>query len=151
MDRSDYVNLVENRYFGSVTAAELDAVCACFTADAVITILHGDNPPRIFKASPAAGEAPMRDFWAHLCANFHGRFTQFEHFIDVDAGRCAATFIVTLSPKPESAYADGGVLTLRNCNFFWIRGDRIERMTVYYANPDSAGAGAGKPTGYPPT
>ncbi len=44
MRRQDYIELVENQYFGNVSAGDIDAVCACFTADSTITILHGDNP-----------------------------------------------------------------------------------------------------------
>lgn len=150
MRRQDYIQLVEDQYFGNVTAGNIDAVCACFTADATITILHGDNPPRRFFAQPTAGELHLSEFWRHLCAHYEARFEHYDHVIDVDAKRCAATFTVTLSPKPGSPYATRGTLTLRNCNFFWLRDSLIERMTVYYANPETGGTATGKPTGYPP-
>jgi hypothetical protein len=148
--RNQIIDLVERRYFGSVTRGDVAATGACFTADAVITILHGDNPPRILQAAPDANEAHISEFWRHLCANYDARFDQFEHFIDESAARCAATFAVTLTPKPLSPHYSRGVLRLRNCNFFWLRNDLIEAMTVYYANPDTGGDALGKPTGYPP-
>lgn len=148
--RAAYVDLVENRYFGSVERGRIADIRACFTDDAVVTIRHGDNPVRVFKARPAAGEQPLEAFWEHICANFDPRFTEFEHVIDVEGGCCAATFLVTLVPKPASVYRPRGTLTLRNCNFFWLDGGRIARMIVYYSNPDSGGTDGAKPTGYPP-
>lgn len=150
MTRDETIDLVERRYFGSVTRGDLPAICACFTSDAVITILHGDNPPRVLKAQPAVDEPHISEFWSHLCENYDARFDQFDHFIDELAERCAATFSVTLTPRPSSSYFSRGALQLRNCNFFWLRGDRVAKMTVYYANPDTGGAATGKPTGYPP-
>ncbi len=149
LDRAALIDLVEDRYFGNVTREDVDAVSACFTDDAEIVIRHGDAPTRVMKATPAPGETDMRDFWRHLNANYDARFDGFEHFIDVEAQRCAATFTVTLAPKAGSAYAARGTLTLLNCNFFWLENGRIARMMVYYANPDTGGPVAGKPTGYP--
>jgi ketosteroid isomerase-like protein len=149
LDRAQLIDLVENRYFGNVSREDVAAVAACFTADAEVVIRHGDAPTRVMKAAPRAGEQDMREFWRHLNANYHASFDRFEHFIDVEAQRCAATFVVTLAPKPGSAYAARGTLTLLNCNFFWLENGRIARMIVYYANPDTGGPAVGKPTGYP--
>lgn len=149
LSRADCVALVEDRYFGNVTRERLADVVDCFTADAEILIRHGDNPTRVMKANPKPSETHISEFWKHLNANYRASFDDFEHFIDLDANRCAATFRVTLAPKPGSAYAPSGTLTLQNCNFFWLENGRIARMIVYYANPDTGGASAGKPTGYP--
>ena len=149
MQHHDYIDLVENRYFGMVAAGDIAATSRCFTADAVITILHGDNPLRIFKAAPGPSEVHISEFWRHLCGNFAVRFDEFEHFVDAAAHRCSAIFRVTLAPKATSPYFTHGVLTLRNCNFFWIRGLQIEKMLVYYASPQPGGASSMKPTGYP--
>lgn len=149
---SDYVQLVERDYFGNVSANRQDAVLACFTADAEIVIRHGDNAPRILKGQPAADEAHLSDFWRHLNGNFAAQFTEFEHFVDLSAQRCAATFRVTLTPRPSSPYAAQGVQTLHNCNFFWLRDRLIAKMIVYYSNPGSTNGGSNekRPTGYPP-
>jgi ketosteroid isomerase-like protein len=149
LTRAALIDLVENRYFSNVSREDVAAVAACFTADAEVVIRHGDAPTRVLKASPGAGEQDMRDFWRHLNANYDARFDRFEHFVDVEAQRCAATFLVTLAPKAGSAYAARGTLTLLNCNFFWLENGRIARMIVYYANPDTGGPAVGKPTGYP--
>lgn len=149
LDRAALIDLVENRYFGNVSHERVEAVATCFSASAEILIRHGDAPTRVMKANPGPGETNMRHFWRHLNANYDARFDHFEHFIDVDAQRCATTFVVTLAPKPGSAYAARGTLTLLNCNFFWLENGQIARMIVYYANPDTGGPAAGKPTGYP--
>lgn len=150
---SDYVRLVEEQYFGNVSLNRQAEVLACFTPDAEILIRHGDNPTRVLKGRPSPGESHLSDFWRHLNVNFHAIFSDFTHFVDIGQHRCAATFRVTLTPRPGSAYESQGTQTLQNCNFFWLRGPLIERMIVYYANPGAPGgkpATAGRPTGYPP-
>jgi hypothetical protein len=148
MRYNDYTRLVEDDYFGNVTAANMNAILACFAPDAEITIRHGDHPPRRLKGQPAAGEEHLCEFWRHLNGNYQAAFSDFEHVVDTVAGRCAATFTVTLTPKATSPYAAAGVQTLRNCNFFWITAGKISRMIVYYSN--AAADGIARPTGYPP-
>lgn len=144
--RSDYIRLVEETYFGNVSRADIPAVLACFTPDANVVIYHGDRDPRRYRAA-AAGEGEHLSTWyAHLTGNFEPRFTEFHHYVDVEAQRCAATFLVTLTPRPGSPLAVHGIQRLRNCNFFDCRDGRIAAMTVYYANPAAAPA---MPTGYP--
>ena len=153
MQYLDFVQLVEQRYFANVSLNRQDAVLACFTADAEIVIRHGDHPVRILKGQPGPGESHLSDFWRHLNGNFAARFSGFQHFVDVANRRCAATFTVSLSPRPGSAYEALGPQTLQNCNFFWLRGALIERMVVYYSNPaaiSAEAAPANRPTGYPP-
>ena len=152
MTRDDDVDLVEQRYFGNVAQADIPAVVACFTDNAQVRIYHGDAAPRLFKAEPAAGETPLPRFFEHLLANYYPQFTEFVHYVDVANERCAATFLVTLTPKPDSAYRDAGVQHLRNCNFFRCRYGLIHEMTIYYSNPGTAPAADAhgpRPTGFP--
>jgi hypothetical protein len=152
MTRDDYVRLVENDYFGNVSRADIPAVVACFTDDATVTIYHGDAEPRIFKASLSGGETPLPRFFEHLLANYDPVFTEFEHYTDPAAERCAAHFLVTLTPKPGGSTEAAGVQRLRNCNFFRCRDGRIHDMIIYYSNPGTAaGADAhgARPTGFP--
>jgi hypothetical protein len=153
-NRAHYIKLVEHNYFGNVAAADIAAVLQCFTPDAEITIYHGDNPIRFFYGQPKGDQLPLRAFWDHLCANYVGHFGQFTHIVDEANECCAATFIVTLTPKPNSAYLATGTLTLNNCNYFWCRDGKIARMTIYYANPTlgaKMGAASVGPTGFPKT
>lgn len=152
MTRDDYVRLVEHDYFGNVARADIPAVVACFTDDATVTIYHGDAEPRIFKAAPGEGETALPRFFDHLLANYEPRFTEFVHYVDPPNDRCAAHFLVTLTPKPESAYREAGIQTLRNCNFFRCRDGRIHDMIIYYSNPGTApgeDAHGARPTGFP--
>ena len=152
MTRDDYVDLVERRYFGSVAQADIPAAVACFTGDATVTIYHGDAEPRLFKARPSDGETPLPRFFEHLLANYDPQFTEFVHYVDVANECCAATFLVTLTPKPGSAYGDAGVQRLRNCNFFRCQDGLIREMTIYYSNPgtaDGRDARGSRPTGFP--
>ncbi len=146
MDRGFFIDLVENRYFGSVTRRDRAGVLDCFTADARIIIRHGDAPERHFFAAPSGDQLPLTAFFDHLWSKFDAAFTAFEHVIDVEAGRCAATFLATLTPHETSPVRDQGPQRLRNCNFFHCLDGRIETMIIYYAQP---GAEAGRPTGYP--
>lgn len=148
----DYVQLVEQDYFGNVSANRQDQVLACFTADAEIVIRHGDNAARILKGRPASGESHLSEFWRHLNGNFAAGFADFEHFVDLPNRRCAATFRVTLTPHTGSPFAAQGVQTLYNCNFFWLRDRLIEKMIVYYSNPvaNPRVPNEKRPTGYPP-
>ncbi len=130
MQYLDYVQLVEERYFGNVSRDEQGAVLACFTHDAEIQIRHGDNPVRILRGQPLAGDSHLSEFWRYLNGNYRASFSNFEHFVDVAAHRCAATFVVTLAPKPGSVHAAEGIQVLQNCNFFWLRDSLIERMVV---------------------
>jgi hypothetical protein len=146
LSREDYVNLVENEYFGSVTREDIAAAMRCFTSDARITIYHGNAPVRRFAVAPRDGESPLRDFYDHLLANYVPRFSGFRHYVDPPSECCAAHFDVELSPKPESPYLEAGTRHLNNCNFFQCRDGKIHDMIIYYADPS---ADPGGPTGFP--
>lgn len=150
LTRTELIELCERRFFGNLVREKVDAVVACCTPDARVTVRHGDNPERHFYGRPAAGQEHLSVFWNHVNANFHAGFTDFEHYVDVEQQRVASTFIVTLAPKPHSPYVSRGTLTLRNCNFFKIEDGRIASIVVYYSNPDTGGDPVGKPTGFPP-
>ena len=113
-----------------------------------------DNPERRFAVAAPSNEIALSDLYEHLCRNYEAWFGNFRHFIDVEAKRAACHFDVRLTPSVAGLYANAGVQTLRNCNFFEFREDRIDRMTIYYANPQPGGAAgrpADAPTGYPPS
>jgi hypothetical protein len=148
--RSNYISLVEERYFGSVSRKDIAAVLDCFTSAATVRIYHGDAEPRRFQRDGADGDhSPLEDFYQHLCRNYDPSFSEFTHYVDTEAGRCACTFLVTLVPCEGSAYAESGTQRLRNCNFFTYEADLITDMTIYYANPSAAAGGPVRPTGYP--
>ena len=150
--REYYVKLVEEGYFGNVMKEDIAAACECFTNDSEVVIYHGDNEVRRFYGSPQGDQLPLEAFYTHLLGNYDALFEHFEHTIDVEAHRCAANFLVTLTPKAGSAYEATGPLTLNNSNFFRCREGKIYYMVIYYANP-TLGAKLGNqttsPTGFP--
>lgn len=146
LDRAGSVELIEERYFGSVARADIDGVADCFTPSATVIIRHGDLPHRHFGVNPTGDEADLLEFYRHICGEYECWFGKFQHYIDVDQQRAASRFEVRLTPKPGGAYSDWPVQTLTNCNFFDFAGDRIEHMIIYYSNPGASG----NPTGYPP-
>jgi len=148
--RDNYIFLVENAYFGNVANGNIDTVLDCFTDDCLVTIRHGDNALRIFKKIPENNEAPLYEFYAHLCGNFNAWFGNFVHYIDADVMRCACTFTVKLTPKKDSDYLAAGTQTLHNCNFFTYEENKIREMTIYYSNTEAiVDTTNATPTGYP--
>ena len=152
MNRKEIIDLVENKYFGQVAAGDIGNVMSCFTADAGVTIRHGDNPVREFHPSGKGGKTNLRQFYEHLCGNYDAWFGDFVHFVDAENNRSACTFTVKLKPKPDSQYIGKGTQVLQNCNFFFYEDAVISGMTIYYSNSAAGVAEAGQrtPTGYPP-
>lgn len=150
MKRDDCIKLVEEAYFGNVMKGDIDAILACFTEDSRVRIRHGDAEERRFTLGTEGGGLSAREFYGHLISNFSCHFANFKHFIDLDEERSAATFVVTLKPKPDSAYFSEGTQTLHNCNFFEYQDGRIADMIIYYSNPEAGAKGSSAPTGYPP-
>ena len=141
--RQAYITLVEDTYFGSVVRDDKDAILACFTADAVVTIRHGDETPRIFHRSPRAGQIHLSEFYGHLLQQFDAWFGEYQHYYDPETHTGASRFQVRLTPRPGQ---DVQAQHLFNCNFFELKGDKIREMLIYYSNP---GAAAEAATGYP--
>lgn len=150
MTRDEIIRIVEKSYFGSVMKGDIDAIVACFGHGANVRIRHGDAAERQFVVGDASEGLSAREFYGHLCSNFECNFDHFKHFIDLDEERSAATFLVTLTPKPDSPYAPEGTQTLQNCNFFEFRDGKIADMIIYYSNPTAGISGSATPTGYPP-
>lgn len=134
LDRQTYLTAVAG-YFDAVTREDFAGVKAHFTADATVTIFHGDNPTQLFHKAAVAGQRPFDEFYGHLWENYVVAFNDRVFVIDADAGTAAAIFSPSLTPKAASAYTETGPLTLNNANFFWFEDGLIARMVIYYANP----------------
>ena len=146
-DRTAYIEFIEHRYFGSVTAGDVDGVLDCFDDNADIVIRHGDLPERRFSPSPRHGQDKLLSFYQHLCANYNCWFGDFHHTIDIDEQLAASRFTVRLNPKANGLYAAFPEQQLLNCNFFEFADSRIKFMLIYYSNRTEGSAD--KPTGYP--
>jgi hypothetical protein len=129
---------------------DIEAIIGCFISDARVRIRHGDAEERRFTLGADGEGLSAREFYGHLISNFACHFAGFKHFIDLDEERSAATFVVTLEPRPDSTYLSEGTQTLHNCNFFEYRDGKIADMIIYYSNPTAGAAGVTAPTGYPP-
>lgn len=148
-DRSAFVDFIERRYFGNVSADNIEGVRDCFADDAEVLIRHGDNPQRRYSPSPGPGQEPLLSFFEHLCGNYDCWFGHFRHTVDVDEQRAASRFIVRLTPKPGGLYADHPRQQLLNSNFFEFADGRITFMLINYANAGAGAGGSEAPTGYP--
>ena len=146
--RQQWEDLVTG-YFDAVMREDFADVLSRFTARAVITIVHGDNPMQVFERAGGEGTRPFEEFYGHLRDNYVVRFEDLHCVIDAEGGTAAAVFAPKLSPKPGSVYSAQGPLALRNCNFFWFADGRIDRMLIYYAQPGSAADSGARPTPFP--
>ena len=146
--RDECIELIEERYFGSLARGDIETALTCFTPDAVVTIRHGDSLARTFKADGEGADA-LRGFFEHLLANYEPSFTDFVHYVDTENGRCASRFTVRLASRRDSADAVSRAQELRNCNFFDLADGRFREMLIYYTNPGSESDHGSTPTGYP--
>ena len=146
--RQHWLDLVTG-YFDAVMREDFEDVLGRFTGRAVITIIHGDNPIQVFEKACGPETRPFEEFYGHLRDNYVVRFEDLHCVIDAEGDTAAAIFAPKLTPKPGSAYVAQGSLSLRNCNFFWFASGKIDRMTIYYAQPGSAVEPATRPTPFP--
>ncbi len=141
--RAAYITLVEDTYFGSVVRGDMPAIFECFTPEAVVTIRHGDDAPRIFHRAPGPGQVDLAEFYGQLLDQFEPWFGDYHHYYDPEAHAGASRFQVRLTPRPGRH--DVEAQHLFNCNFFELDGAKIRAMLIYYTNP---GAAAQAATGY---
>jgi hypothetical protein len=134
-DRDRRIGIMR-RYFQGVMDQSLAEIRACFTDEARVTIYHGDSAQRQFYAAPTSDQESIEDFYGHIWRNFVARFDNFTWVVDTATPVSSAIFRVTMTPKPLSDMAAQGELHLRNCNFFWFRGERLYDTVIYYANPE---------------
>lgn len=130
MTRDDLERLATERYFGSVARRDLAAIEGLFSEDAVMRVV-------------TAGVA------------YRGRAAIVEHFVEffevyprVEVGE----FRVTADPATRSVAARfrielhgaDGMLTMTNCNFFYVRADGlVDEVAIYTSAPVGAGFAAG--------
>lgn len=130
MTRDDLERLATERYFGSVARRDLAAIEGLFSEDAVMRVV-------------TAGVA------------YRGRAAIVEHFVEffeVYPRVEVDEFRVTADPATRSVAARfrielhgaDGVLTMTNCNFFYVRADGlVDEVAIYTSAPVGAGFAAG--------
>jgi len=133
LDRTQYIDIVENRYFGNMALGRPESILPLLSPDAVLTGFFGTNAPRVVKHVAGPGEETFVHFLSALKADFTLHYSDFTHFVDVDCERCACTFRLEVIPRdPNSAV---GIRRLRNCNFFQFQRGLISVVTAYFAAP----------------
>lgn len=114
-----YVDIVTKRYFHGVDNKNLDLVLACFHEDAFLHELTSDT-------RHDGRDRGIRRMFEDLFAN-HGRIWHgnFVHTVDVEAEAICSQFSVEIE-SPE-----GGMLRYENCNRFYLKDGRFQRVFVY--------------------
>ena len=122
-DRARLAALVEH-YFAAVDRMDLAGTLACFDADATVTIATFDL---VYRGRDDAIRGMYERLFARYASVWHG---DFDHVAD-PPGRIASQFTVrNVSPQ-------GTTTVKQNCNFFRVRGGRIETMAVYMSGDNS--------------
>lgn len=118
--REDYIEMVEKQYFTSVDSKDTEGVLDCFHPDAVFTVQSAFS-------THEGRDTDIRQVFERLFER-HSKILHkdFQHIVDLDGESCASQFDV----ENTSAY-DGTKIHLSNCNFFYFRNDKFERVYVY--------------------
>ncbi|MGB3721706.1 MAG: nuclear transport factor 2 family protein [Pacificimonas sp.] len=113
-----YVDIVTKRYFDGVDNKRLDQVLDCFHQDAVLTEATSNTVH--------TGRLQIRAMFEKLFADFeqiwHGNFV---HVADPETDAICSQFTVLITPN------GGEQLRYENCNRFYCRDRRFDRVFVY--------------------
>ena len=115
-----YVDIVTKRYFHGVDNYDMDMVLDCFHPDAVLTEVtsmttHKGRNEGIRTMFEGLFDAHTR-IW-------HGNFV---HTADVESEAICSQFSVEVMPKET-----GQELRYENCNRFYLRDGKFDRVFVY--------------------
>lgn len=113
-----YIDIVTKRYFDGVDNKAMEQVLDCFHEDAVLT--------EVTSNTVHDGKTAIRAMFTRLFADFssiwHGNFV---HTADPESNSTCSQFTVLIAP------AGGGELRYENCNRFYLKGDKFQRVYVY--------------------
>ena len=101
MTRQDYVDVVEDVYFGGMARGDVSPILALFVPDATITTFYADHPARRMRFEPGEGEEPLDRFFTQAIDTFSVSYTDFEHVVDVEAQRIWSIYTLHIAPKPD--------------------------------------------------
>jgi hypothetical protein len=131
MGREDYVELIEDRYFGNMAQGRPGASVALFAPDAVLTARFSGLPARVARHRPGEGEETLTAFFSVVLETFRVGYRDFWHAIDVPGQRVCSLYTLRLDARhPEAGAGDGPVRELRNVNFFQFDHGRIREVLV---------------------
>ena len=113
-----YIDIVTKRYFDGVDNKAMEQVLGCFNDDAVLIEVTSDTVHD--------GKTAIRAMFTRLFADFssiwHGNFV---HTADPETHAVCSQFTVLITPN------GGDELRYENCNRFYLKGDKFERVYVY--------------------
>ncbi len=113
-----YIDIVTKRYFDGVDTKAMGQVLDCFHDDAVLT--------EVTSNTVHTGKAAIRAMFTKLFADFssiwHGNFV---HTADPHSNSVCSQFTVLITPN------GGDELRYENCNRFYLKDDKFQRVYVY--------------------
>lgn len=115
-----YVDIVTKRYFDGVDNKDMDQVLDCFHDDAVLTEVTSDT----VHDGKAAIRAMFKKLFTDFSSIWHGNFV---HTADPETNAICSQFTVLITPEE----GDVGELRYENCNRFYLKGDKFQRVYVY--------------------
>ncbi|MHA3794376.1 nuclear transport factor 2 family protein [Sphingomonas sp. YL-JM2C] len=114
-----YVDIVTKRYFDGVDNKNMDQVLDCFHDDAVLT--------EVTSSTVHNGKAAIKAMFVRLFTDFddiwHGNFVL---TADPQTNAICSQFTVLITPAGSDTE-----LRYENCNRFYLKGDRFQRVYVY--------------------
>lgn len=118
--REFLIDMVVNKYFNGVDTYNLEQVLNCFSEDASITIRSG-------QPAQHDGLAEIKVMYEELFKHFPNKMLHrdFDHIVDEENESIASKFFIELlSENNDEVYQT-------NCNFFYIKNEKIVEMHVY--------------------
>ncbi|MES1943940.1 hypothetical protein PC39_07494 [Salinisphaera sp. PC39] len=117
--RQHYIDMVEKHYFGNVDRKNMQAVLDCFQEDGSLTV---QTAPITHEGRDAGVREMFQTLFDSYQVIWHGNF---EHTVDVENECIATRFDVRLVDH------DGGEVELHNCNFWYCRDGKFQRVYVF--------------------
>ena len=123
-----YIDLVTKRYFDSVDNKQLDETLACFTADAMLSVVTDDA---VLEGRDGAIRDMFRSFFDANESIWYGNFV---HTADPESNSICSQFTVLVKPH------GGAELRYENCNRFYLKDDKFHRVYIYMSGNNLLGA-----------
>ncbi len=114
-----YIDIVTKRYFDGVDNKNLNQVLNCFTPDAVLTEVTSGT---VHTGRDAGIRAMFQKLFADFSSIWHGNFV---HTGDPETNAICSQFTVLIAPN------GGDELRYENCNRFYLKDDKFNRVYVY--------------------
>lgn len=118
-----YVDIVTKRYFHGVDNKDLDLILDCFHENAVLREMTSNT---VHENRDTGIKRMFTDLSANNERIWHGNFV---HTVDVEAQSICSQFTVEIEPKgaPDE-------MVYQNCNRFYLRDGKFERVFVYMSD-----------------